>query len=286
MKKINLGQSVAALRKRRGMTQRELAECLSVSDKTVSKWEREESLPDLTLLPRLAETLGISVDTLLTGTYDEGTDACPVSLEKYLMGEYGYFVPDRQPSGEEAVILLDAPELDDAAHGVPASGEVGVALAAELLWEECSLWETADERVGIRYISNVPLLNLDARLGALVGELEYTRLNARYFHPYLAERYFEKLRGVLEDESVHAIALTREITQRYFFAVLGRLSPYLLDRVRRRVEGGSLRFFYIGNPQMWSKRETRFDQFALEERERLRSHLLSVRKTALSKEDS
>lgn len=277
MEKLSIGPAVAALRKRRGITQRELAEQLSVSDKTVSKWEREQSLPDVALLPRLAEVLGISVDTLLSGTYEEHMDNRPVSLEKYLMGEYGYFVPDRQPSREEVVVLLDAPELDDAAHGAPASGEVGVALAAELLREEGSLWKTADERIGVRYISNVPLLNLDARLGALVGELEYTRLNARYFNPYLAERYFEKLRDVLEDENVHAVALTREITQRYFFSVLGRLSPYLLDRVRRRAEEGSLRLFYIGNPRLWSRRETKFDFFSLGERERLRDFLASGR---------
>lgn len=277
MEKLSIGQAVAALRKRRGITQRELAEQLSVSDKTVSKWEREQSLPDVALLPRLAEALGISVDTLLSGAYDENMDDRPVSLEKYLMGEYGYLVPDRHPKREEVVILLDAPELDDAAHGTPASGEVGVALAAELLREEGSLWKTADERIGVRYISNVPLLNLDARLGALVGELEYTRLNARYFHPYLAERYFEKIRGVLEDENVRAVALTREITQRYFFSVLGRFSPYLLDRVRRRMEEGSLRFFYIGNPRLWSKRETKFDFFSLGERERLCDFLASGR---------
>ena len=89
MEKLSIGQAVAGLRKRRGITQRELAEQLSVNDKTVSKWEREQNLPDVALLPRLAEVLGISVDTLLSGTYEEHMDDRPVSLEKYLMGEYG-----------------------------------------------------------------------------------------------------------------------------------------------------------------------------------------------------
>ena len=286
MEKQSLGSTIAALRHGRRMTQRELAEHLSVSDKTVSKWERGESLPDVTLLPPLAEALGVSVDTLLAGTYGDLLDDRPVSLEKYLMGEYGYFVPDRHPKKEELVLLLDAPELDEAAHGVAASAGTGVALGLWLYGEECSLWELSDERIGIRYISNVPLHNLDPRLGAIVGELEYTRLNARHFDPLLLDRFVCKVRDALENEAVRAIALTREITKRYFFAVLGRLSPYDLDRLRRRVEEGSLRFFYIGNPSLWSKRETKFDLFALQERERLLAFLSDGRKASFSKEDT
>lgn len=61
------GAFLALLRKAKGMTQRELAEKLYVSDKAVSKWERGLSLPDITLLQPLAETLGASVTELLRG---------------------------------------------------------------------------------------------------------------------------------------------------------------------------------------------------------------------------
>ncbi len=61
------GQFVSQLRKEQGLTQRELAERLSVSDKAVSKWERGLSLPDISLLLPLAELLGVSAPELLKG---------------------------------------------------------------------------------------------------------------------------------------------------------------------------------------------------------------------------
>lgn len=55
------------LRKEKGMTQKELAEQLYVSDKAVSKWERALSLPDISLLQPMSELLGVSVTELLSG---------------------------------------------------------------------------------------------------------------------------------------------------------------------------------------------------------------------------
>ena len=61
------GAAIRALREKRGLTQKELAEKLSVSDKAVSKWETGRGLPDITLLEPLAKTLGVSVTELLSG---------------------------------------------------------------------------------------------------------------------------------------------------------------------------------------------------------------------------
>lgn len=63
------GAFLSRLRKERGMTQKELAEKLFVSDKAVSKWERGLSLPDIALLQPLAEILGVSTTELLSGQY-------------------------------------------------------------------------------------------------------------------------------------------------------------------------------------------------------------------------
>ena len=63
--KEKFGVFIAKLRKEKGMTQKELAEELFVSDKAVSKWERGQSLPDITLLNPLAEALGVSAAELL-----------------------------------------------------------------------------------------------------------------------------------------------------------------------------------------------------------------------------
>lgn len=65
MKKKTLGMMIASLRKGKGMTQLELAEKMRVTDKAVSKWERDLSCPDVNTIPKLAETFGISVDELM-----------------------------------------------------------------------------------------------------------------------------------------------------------------------------------------------------------------------------
>lgn len=63
--KKSLGAMIAELRKQQGMTQLELAEKMGVTDKAVSKWERDLSCPDINSLPNLAEILGVSVEDLM-----------------------------------------------------------------------------------------------------------------------------------------------------------------------------------------------------------------------------
>lgn len=63
--KPTMGQTISALRKAHGMTQAELADQIGVTDKAVSKWERDLSCPDLGSLPRLASLLEVSVDELM-----------------------------------------------------------------------------------------------------------------------------------------------------------------------------------------------------------------------------
>lgn len=72
---LTLGAFIAALRKEKGLTQRELSEMLSVSDKTVSHWERDETSPDISLLPVIADIFGITVDELLRGERKEAVRA-------------------------------------------------------------------------------------------------------------------------------------------------------------------------------------------------------------------
>ena len=67
MEQKTIGSFIAVLRKANGLTQRELAEKLNVSDKAVSRWERDECAPDLTLIPVLAEIFGVTSDELLRG---------------------------------------------------------------------------------------------------------------------------------------------------------------------------------------------------------------------------
>ncbi len=62
-----VGENIAALRKSKGITQNELGERIGVSFQAVSKWERGETLPDITLLPDLAVILETTVDFILMG---------------------------------------------------------------------------------------------------------------------------------------------------------------------------------------------------------------------------
>lgn len=56
---------ISSLRKEKGMTQLELAEKMRVTDKAVSKWERDLSFPDINSIPKLAEIFEVSVDDLM-----------------------------------------------------------------------------------------------------------------------------------------------------------------------------------------------------------------------------
>lgn len=67
MSKNSIGQFIAALRKTNGMTQQEIADRLNVSNKAVSRWERDECAPDITVIPALAEMFGVTCDELLKG---------------------------------------------------------------------------------------------------------------------------------------------------------------------------------------------------------------------------
>lgn len=65
MSELTMGGFIAAKRQEKGLTQLELGEKLGVTDKAVSKWERNISCPDIGSIPRLAEVLGVSVEELM-----------------------------------------------------------------------------------------------------------------------------------------------------------------------------------------------------------------------------
>ena len=67
MDQIKIGRFIAERRKLAGLTQLQLAERLSITDRAVSKWETGRSLPDYSVLPTLCEVLDISINELLCG---------------------------------------------------------------------------------------------------------------------------------------------------------------------------------------------------------------------------
>ena len=65
-----IGTLLLTLRKEQGLTQRQLAERIHVSDKTISKWERGLGCPDVSLLHDLSKALGVNTETILSGNLE------------------------------------------------------------------------------------------------------------------------------------------------------------------------------------------------------------------------
>ncbi|MBE6862430.1 MAG: helix-turn-helix domain-containing protein [Ruminococcus sp.] len=70
------GNTIKILREQKNLTQRQLAEMISVSDKTISKWETGRGLPDITLIEPLSSALGVSVTELLSGECVSNRNRC------------------------------------------------------------------------------------------------------------------------------------------------------------------------------------------------------------------
>ena len=71
----SIGETISSLRKKKGLTQNELAEKMNVTDKAVSKWERDLSCPDVNTISRLAEVLDVSVEELLNAKEQRKTNS-------------------------------------------------------------------------------------------------------------------------------------------------------------------------------------------------------------------
>lgn len=74
MENKSIGKFISVLRKKSGMTQKELGDKLFVSDKAISRWEREESAPEISLLPAIAEVFGVTIDELINGELNPSTN--------------------------------------------------------------------------------------------------------------------------------------------------------------------------------------------------------------------
>jgi len=79
-----LGSRIAECRRAKGITQDQLAEHMGVSSQAVSKWENDLSCPDITLLPRLADYFGITIDKLLRGDNSNVVQVVPENERKDL----------------------------------------------------------------------------------------------------------------------------------------------------------------------------------------------------------
>lgn len=91
MRKV--GRNISEARKKRNMTQMELADRMNVSFQAVSNWERGNSMPDIAKLPELAEIFGATVDELLGGKI--------AALERAMVGELAEGIREKSVAPEE-----------------------------------------------------------------------------------------------------------------------------------------------------------------------------------------
>jgi len=125
------GSTIKMLRERKKYSQKQLAELLIVSDKSVSKWETGKGLPDISLIEPLAKTLGVSVAELLSGKYIENRNqssnmlrscfyVCPIcgnvihSVGSGAFSCCGITLPmlEAEPAAAEHEIQIDKIEAD------------------------------------------------------------------------------------------------------------------------------------------------------------------------------
>ena len=125
MERKSIGSFIAALRRANGMTQQELADKLNVSNKAVSRWERDETLPDLTIIPAIAEIFGVTCDELLRGE------------------PKGAYVPSRSQA-ENAVENDAEAEADTAARAEARAMLKGERRAAAIVNRALSRFKTAN----------------------------------------------------------------------------------------------------------------------------------------------
>ena len=119
MDNIRFGSFVAQLRKERGLTQKELAQRLHVTDKAVSKWETGRGFPDLKLLEPLAQTLEVSLVELLQG---ERTSSPTLSVE-----EAGQVAAETAHIGVDRHTVV----IENNDHGLPGGAGIVEPLEAE-----------------------------------------------------------------------------------------------------------------------------------------------------------
>lgn len=103
---FNLGSVIKRLRNEQGVTQDALAEYLGISYQAVSKWETGTTLPDITLLPKLAVFFGVRIDELFSVDHEDELERIDAMLQRETMTDQNYAYAKRILDG----ILRESPK--------------------------------------------------------------------------------------------------------------------------------------------------------------------------------
>lgn len=108
---MTLGKRIAMFRKEKGLKQEELADLVNLSPQAISKWENDQTCPDISLLPELARIFGVTVDELLSGKQEPAVQVLPIEERKdikdlMLRVVVGNLVEVDSANGEQIDIIL------------------------------------------------------------------------------------------------------------------------------------------------------------------------------------
>lgn len=151
-----IGNLIYELRVARNMTQKQLAERLFISDKTVSKWERGGGFPDLALLPDIAQVLDVRLEDLLRGEIDTNdmTGGNMKNLKFYVCPQCGNLVT----AAEDAQVFCCGKPLEALE---PVKAKADDALEVELIENEYFV-SSKHDMTKEHYIMFVALLTGDS----------------------------------------------------------------------------------------------------------------------------
>lgn len=171
-----IGNLIYELRVARNMTQKQLAERLFISDKTVSKWERGGGFPDLALLPDIAQVLDVRLEDLLRGEIDTNdmTGGNMKNLKFYVCPQCGNLVT----ASEDAQVFCCGKPLEALE---PVKAKADDALEVELIENEYFV-SSKHEMTKEHYIMFVALLTGDS----MVLRRQYPEWNLQTRLPRMA----------------------------------------------------------------------------------------------------
>ena len=100
---MNIGKQIFFLRKSKGITQEQLAQKLGVTNQAVSKWESEQCLPDIQLIPEIADFFSVSINELMGVETKNNDDDILITIKNAIL--------DSEPGTEMAQIVKIAKAL-------------------------------------------------------------------------------------------------------------------------------------------------------------------------------
>lgn len=258
-----IGNRIAALRKREGLTQASLSEHLNVSPQAVSKWERGQSIPDLDVLTMLSHLFGISINGILEdeGLFSPSMSRLPVDIlslplradQKRVLREVGRFLSDS--------------EVISIAHALHKNS-VGVQL---------TLSASSDDRIS-EY--TIPISRLSATAIADIGAELSDALSSVIGG---LDRGLRKILPLMRCPQCHtSLSVHCEGGQTYLKCTEGHIFPVtdgVTDFGSREVRG-ELWSQYFRNYDSYSKEMDKFTHNTYEDSELMRSYFIQALRAA------